>query len=204
MDYFHRIKLPDGSYTPGIVNHGPDGGDWPTTRFGLPEDLSGKSVLDIGCYDGFFSFEAERRGAKIIVPVDKDVRTTFRSVAGRLGSSLVNDMLDIEQPYPIEMIGTFDVVLLYGVLYHVKCPLDVMDNLSLATASDGMCLVETAISNITGAPVLEYRPGFDNDPTNYFYPNKEWMELAATRVGFNVCEEIYRMPCGSRATYKLT
>ena len=50
-------------YTPGEVRHGPDGGDWPTTRFGLPADLTGKPCWTSARGTAFFSFEAERRGS---------------------------------------------------------------------------------------------------------------------------------------------
>ena len=39
-------------------------------RVQLPADLSGQSVLDIGAWDGFFSFESERRGANRVLAVD--------------------------------------------------------------------------------------------------------------------------------------
>ena len=70
ISWWHRIQMPDGSYTPGLVVHGSDGGDWPTTRFGMPEDLTGKTVMDVGAWDGFFSFEAEKRGAKYVLAAD--------------------------------------------------------------------------------------------------------------------------------------
>lgn len=70
LKFWHRIQLSDGSWTNGLVDHGPNGGDWPTKRFGLPESCDGMSVLDIGAYDGFFSFEAEKRGASKFVAVD--------------------------------------------------------------------------------------------------------------------------------------
>ena len=64
--WFHSIDLGSGIVTPGYD---------PSTAerakgYGIPEDLRGKSVLDIGAWDGFFSFEAERRGASRVVAVD--------------------------------------------------------------------------------------------------------------------------------------
>src|SRR5450756_120040 len=72
--WWHRIPvgLVEGKifYTPGEVMHGPDGSDYATKRFGLPPDLTGKTVLDIGAWDGYFSFEAEKRSADVVVAAD--------------------------------------------------------------------------------------------------------------------------------------
>ena len=54
IKFWHDIQLPDGSWTNGQAQHGPRNGSWPDTRYGLPRDLGGKHVLDIGAYDGFF------------------------------------------------------------------------------------------------------------------------------------------------------
>jgi tRNA (mo5U34)-methyltransferase len=200
MEFWHRIRLPNGSYTPGKVNHGPDGGSWPTTRFGLPEDLTGKSVLDIGTWDGFFSFEAERRGAKKILATDIIRKEGFTFCKETLKSKVEFNNIDINESLSIP--NTFDFVMCFGVLYHVKNPLIVIENLFRFTSPLGICLIETAISQKKDTPSLEYRPGFEDDPTNYFYPNSKFIELAGKEVGFNKIEEIFNM--GSRATYRLT
>jgi tRNA (mo5U34)-methyltransferase len=65
IDWWHPIDLGNGVVTPGI--------DCTPSRLAeirLPEDLRGKSVLDIGAWDGFFSFEAERRGARRVLATD--------------------------------------------------------------------------------------------------------------------------------------
>src|SRR5262245_13949026 len=63
--WFHRINLGNGVITPGID-------DSPAKLAGIrmPASLAGKSVLDIGTYDGFFAFEAERRGAARVLATD--------------------------------------------------------------------------------------------------------------------------------------
>jgi tRNA (mo5U34)-methyltransferase len=66
--WFHSIDLGGGVVTPGIKS--PEALDAELGRMGLPEDLSGRTVLDIGAWDGYFSFEAERRGAKRVVALD--------------------------------------------------------------------------------------------------------------------------------------
>src|SRR5579872_4504284 len=64
--WFHKIELAPGIVTPGWSDPKAD----KLPYYGLPADLTGKRVLDVGCAEGFFSYEAERRGAKEVVAVD--------------------------------------------------------------------------------------------------------------------------------------
>lgn len=201
MKFYHRVKLPDGTYTPGTCVHGPDGGNWPKERFGLPEDLTGKTVLDIGAYDGFFSFEVEKRGALFVYAANhKDCPLdAFNYLHKVLNSKVVPLSFDVESP---PNLVPFDVVLFYGVLYHLKSPLIAMENVFNLTQEDGICLLETSMSNTKSErPLLEYKPGCANDPTNYFYPNRAWIQTAAREVGFKSCNLIYTI--ADRATFKL-
>lgn len=207
--WWHRINLPGHGYTEGKVLHGPDGGDWPTTRFGMPDDLTGTSVLDIGAWDGFFSFEAERRGAEQVTASDcsSDAGGNPSGTAGFfyakkcLDSKVKLRYLNIEK---VRVRGPgFDLVLCYGVLYHLKSPLIAMENLSNLTADGGICLLETAIGlPHTGIPLLEYRPNHEGDPTNYFYPNTVWVLQSALQVGFKKAEVVYNDY--TRATFRLS
>ncbi len=198
INWGHRILMPDGTYTPGVLKHGPDGGDWPDARFGLPKDLTGKTVLDIGTYDGFFAFLAEKRGG-IVTAADIAEQPGFTYARKALNSEVHWMKLNLDR----EASGyRFHVVLCYGVLYHLKSPLSAMEHLFRSTMPGGLCLIETAITTINDVPMLEYRPGVDNDPTNYFVPNEKWVTLAAKEVGFKSCELIYTDGY-ARSTFKL-
>lgn len=206
IKFWHRIQLPDGTYTPGEVMHGPDGGDWPTTRFGMPNDLTGKRVLDIGAWDGFFSFEAEKRNAKYVVAADKlqghkEGTAGFHYAHKALNSKVEHIDFDIDKS--IDVFETFDVVLFYGVLYHITNPLLAMHNLYSLTKFGGKVLLETAMSTaLHPTPsALEFIPNHEGDPTNLFYPNDGWIRTAAKHVGFSSCILIYTD--GVRSTYKL-
>jgi len=61
--WYHRIALPDGTITPGCAPIDPD-------RYCIPADLTGKRVLDIGAWDGYWTWEALKRGAKEVVAID--------------------------------------------------------------------------------------------------------------------------------------
>lgn len=139
----HKIALPDGSVTPGSQ-------DTPgqLKRLGLPENLAGKSVLDIGCSDGFFSFECEKRGAARVVAIDNfssiyiDRPSGFR-VAHELLDSKVEfveaDFLAID----LTCLGTFDIILFLGVMYHLRHPLYALEK--LAAVCREQIIVETEI-----------------------------------------------------------
>ena len=61
--WYHRIELTDGVVTPGWA-------PIDAASYRIPDDLSGKRVLDIGAWDGYWSFEALKRGAVQVVAID--------------------------------------------------------------------------------------------------------------------------------------
>ena len=132
IKWFHSIDLGNGIVTPGTDNSTDK-----LKTIKLPEDLSSKSVLDIGAWDGFFSFETERRGASRVVALDSfswngpgwGTKKGFE-LARRIFNSKVEDkeieVLDISP----ETVGTFDVVLFLGVFYHFRHPLLALEKIS--------------------------------------------------------------------------
>jgi tRNA (mo5U34)-methyltransferase len=116
---YHSIELPDGSVLPGLqpVEHL----RWRLDLFGLPQDLRGKRVLDVGAWDGWFSFECERRGAEVVA-VDCIALDTFHEAKGLIGSKVEYLTLDVNE-LSARKLGTFDIVLFFGVLYHLRHPL---------------------------------------------------------------------------------
>jgi tRNA (mo5U34)-methyltransferase len=116
---YHTIELPDGSTLPGLQS--PDHMRWRLSLFPLPEDLRGRRVLDIGAWDGWFSFECERRGAEVVA-VDCVALNTFMEAKELLGSRVEYLTLDVSE-LSARRLGTFDIVLFFGVLYHLRHPL---------------------------------------------------------------------------------
>ncbi len=116
---YHSIELPDGSVLPGLqsVEHL----RWRLDLFGLPGDLRGKRVLDIGAWDGWFSFECERRGAEVVA-VDCIALDTFQEAKELLNSKVEYLTLDVNE-LSTRRLGRFDIVLFFGVLYHLRHPL---------------------------------------------------------------------------------
>lgn len=117
--WYHSIQLPDGRVLEGVqsIDHLKSR----IARFPVPEDLSGKRVLDVGAWDGWFSFEMERRGAEVVA-VDCIDMEKFRIAHELLGSKVDYRVLDVDELCPAT-VGRFDIVLFLGVLYHLRHPL---------------------------------------------------------------------------------
>jgi len=117
--WWHSIDLGGGRVTPGVHSLEELSGNY--ARFGLPDNLRGKRLLDVGCWDGFYSFEAERRGAEVVA-VDVWQPKNFFVAHRALGSRVQFYEMSV---YDLtrERLGTFDYVLFIGVLYHLRHPL---------------------------------------------------------------------------------
>jgi len=117
--WFQKIEVLPGIFSSGWSDPAID----KLPYYGLPEDLTGKRVLDIGCAEGFFSFEAERRGAREVIGIDSfpdSIRRFNITKAARQSnaSAFLMNVYDLEP----SRLGTFDLVLFYGVFYHLKHP----------------------------------------------------------------------------------
>jgi tRNA (mo5U34)-methyltransferase len=191
--WFHSLSLPGGETTPGVKS---------AKVLGLEADLVfrhgvvGKRVLDIGAWDGFFSFEAERRGAAKVLATDHfcwsgegwGTKAGFDYAHARLGSKVETLDIDVPQIAP-ETVGSWDVVLFLGVLYHVKDPLEALAR--AASVSGELLVVETATAlDILPWPVMRYYQGGDlgGDPTSFWAPNRRCLEGMARDLGFSRVE----------------
>lgn len=205
--WYHRIELPGGVTTPGWAPIAPD-------AYRVPDDLAGKRVLDIGAWDGYWSFEALKRGASQVVAIDD-----FSDYLGALSErdrhawqtfDLCRDALGYSenQCQRIEMsvyeatpdrLGTFDVVFFFGVLYHLRHPLLALDLLS-ALCPNGEIFIETAICDdyspykggfghgYPGAqPVLEFYPHdqYGANNTNWWAPSLSALGLMVLSAGWD-------------------
>ncbi len=165
----------------------------------IPDDLTGKTVLDVGAWDGFFSFEFERRGAKRVLAVDAwggpHSLETFLLARERFGSKVEYERLDVHNIRP-EAIGAFDLVFCAAVLYHLRHPLLVLERLRSVTR--GMMVLET--SSLIPAchewvPLMTFFPG-DADASKFEwhhggFPTQAWVSAALTAAGFTGHEFIY-------------
>src|SRR4051795_10895871 len=165
--WFHNMNL-------GGVWTAPDHflGDYPGAKFRrfaahLPEDLSGRSVLDIGCNAGFYAIEMKRRGAGRVLGIDSDERYLAQA---RLACEVLDfDDIQFEKldVYDVAALGEkFDLVVFMGVLYHLRHPLLALDLIREHVADD-MLLFQ---SMQRGSPhVLNLQDDYEFAETDIFF-----------------------------------
>jgi tRNA (mo5U34)-methyltransferase len=137
--WWHSFELPDGSAIQGVSTLAAQ--KMRIAQFPIPSDLTGKRVLDIGAWDGWFSFEMERRGAEVLA-VDRFDNPRFHEIHGILGSRVEYRQLDVYEVNP-RSVGYFDIVLFMGVLYHLKHPLLALER--VCSVARDMAAVESFI-----------------------------------------------------------
>lgn len=201
--WYHRIELPGGVVTPGWA---------PINRdiYGIPDDLTGKRVLDVGAWDGYWTFEALKRGAAEVVAIDDfsdsldhgvkrtawDTFDLCREALGHSDSVCSRHEMTVYDITP-EMLGTFDVIFFFGTLYHLRYPLLGLDKLSAVCT--GNIFVESAILDDFspykgglnfGYPgkqmVMEFYPGasYGNNESNWWAPTLNCMGNMVAAAGF--------------------
>ena len=200
--WFLKMDLGDGVITPGWSDPARD----KLPYFGLPEDMSGLRVLDIGCAEGFFSFEAERRGAVEVVSTDfeSEMVNRFALCAEALGSKNRARVLSIYDLDPAEL-GTFDLVMCFGLLYHLPDPVLAMRK--VATVASGSLLIQSWSMEMSGPqghlPLARfYAQGLVSgprdspilDPTVFWQPNAACIAAVLDHVGFVDIEQLPRPP----------
>lgn len=167
--WFHTFALAPGIYTPGIArDHGY------RLRVLAGERFADRSVLDVGAFDGFYSFLAEQRGARRVVAVDNEQHIDwvqarfgipvegsagFRAIADLTGSRVEYRRMDA---FEVRELGErFDVVLCFGILHRVTDPVALLQTLTDVLAPGGEIVLETYGSRLpAGTPAIEVRePG---------------------------------------------
>ncbi len=218
VPWHQRWELFQGVYTPGR-NDVTEVAD----EVGLPSDLRGLRILDIGAWHGCFSFECERRGASEVVALtlEHDACTGFPTLARLTGSRVVRQVPGTVYRLDAEQLGHFDLVLFLGVLYHLRYPLLAIDN--IRNVCRGTVLIESHVidgnwlprrqpSNGTrslrrlrrrlpGVPLWRYYHDgeLQGDRSNFFGPNCQAVLEAFASAGF-AARFLYRR--GDRATFE--
>jgi tRNA (mo5U34)-methyltransferase len=194
IKWWHRIDLGQGIVTPGR-----DPTPQKLERLKLP-DLTGKTVLDVGAWDGFFSFEAERQGARRVLATDSfcwsgpgvGTKAGFELAREVLSSNVEDREIDVLDLSP-ENVGVFDVVLFLGVLYHMRHPMLALEKVAGVTGE--LLVVETAVDMLhVRRPSMAFYPGGElkGDPTNWVGPNPAAVRGMLQSVGFRKVEVVYR------------
>ena len=189
-NWAHSIDLGQGVITPGM---------WGAPNPLLIEvfdriDFRGKRVLDIGCWDGLWSFEAEKRGASEVYATD-DV--SQRSFSEQPTFALARDVLQSKVKYVPSVsvydvrslaVDDFDVVVFSGVYYHLKHPLLALAVLRQVMATGGMLIVEGPVIDDTKHcfATFFYHDLLCDDVSNWWVPTRrclrEWIECSSFEI----------------------
>jgi tRNA (mo5U34)-methyltransferase len=188
---------------------------WRSFAHAIPADLTGMTVLDVGCNAGFYSLEMKRRGAARVVGIDSDASylAQARFAAEVRAAQIEFRQLDV---YDVAKLGErFDLVLFMGVLYHLRHPLLALDLLyehvvghtlvfqSLMRGSRHIARLavdypfhEQEIFERDGYPLIYFvENSYSHDPTNWWIPNRACAEAMLRSSGFEITahpeDEVY-------------
>lgn len=206
--WFHNLDL-------GGVKTAPNHflGDYPEVKWqrfasSIPEDLTGKSVLDVGCNAGFYSIQMKRRGADRVVAIDSDEKYLDQARFAAKVSGAEIEFRNLSVYRVGELNEKFDLVLFMGVLYHLRHPLLALELLHEHVVADLL----VAQSMLRGSSErIEVPPDFPfweselfkneqfpcmyfiekryaNDPTNWWIPNRACFEAMLRSAGFEILD----------------
>lgn len=200
--WYHKIELPHGLVTPGWAPLSPE-------SYRIPDRLDGKRVLDVGAWDGYWTFEALKRGANQVVAIDDfsdymgglehehrkgwgnfDLCRSALGYSDQTCQRIETSLYDL----PAQDLGTFDVIFFFGTLYHLRYPLMALDILSsLCTEA---IYTETAIlddyspyrgdKGYAGEMVMEFYPNnqYGNNESNWWCPTVHCLMAMVHAAGF--------------------
>jgi tRNA (mo5U34)-methyltransferase len=206
--WFHNLSLSGVQTAPHHFL-----GDYPSTKWqqfqhAIPTDLSGMTVLDIGCNAGFYSIQMKLRGAAHVLGIDHDddYLKQARFAADVLGLDISFRLLSV---YELPLLHQrFDLVLFMGVFYHLRHPLLALDLLRQHVAKDWLIFQsmlrgsrsvpeiaenypfsERALFDKPGFPKMHFiENSYSDDPTNWWVPNRACAEALLRSAGFRIVD----------------
>jgi 2-polyprenyl-3-methyl-5-hydroxy-6-metoxy-1,4-benzoquinol methylase len=184
--YYHRIVIEDAARkrleTPG--SHPCLGVIAVLDRHGFPHDLRGRTVLDIGCNTGFYSFVAKLRGARSVLGIDHSQHYIDQALLAREILGLDVEFRCSEGHDLDERFGRFDFVINTGVIYHLQNPMDFLCRVSQVTL-DTMYLESEMLTDPSLTEYAWFIEGeYGQDPSNWWIYGPKCVERMVRAAGF--------------------
>jgi len=204
-EWFHNLNL---AGVPTAPHHFL--GDFPSIKWkkiadAIPQDLTGATVLDVGCNGGFYSIEMKKRGARRVLGIDVDDRYLRQA---RFAAEVLGCEIELEKRsvYDADQIaGQFDYVLFMGVFYHLRYPLFALDKLikkvggrlvfqtmirgsqQIRAWQDDYPFWNTEIFEQHDFPQMYFiEKSYSRDPTNWWIPNRAAVEAMLRSSGLAI------------------
>ena len=213
--WFHNLDLKGVSTAPSHFL-----GDYPRVKWRrfadvVPDNLQGKTVLDIGCNAGFYAMEMKRRGAERVLGLDTDDEYLEQARFAAEVSGLEIEFRKMSTYDVGQLREKFDLVIFMGVLYHLRHPMLALDLIhehvardlllfqSMLRGSDEVDAIEgdydfwaTSHFDSPGYPKMHFiEHKYAEDPTNWWAPNRACVEAMLRSAGFAIAahpeEEVY-------------
>jgi len=217
IDWYHTLELTPGVVTEGMFDLRPA-----MDRYGLPERLDGKRVLDVGTWDGFWAFEMERRGAAEVVALDLDDEREldwpatrrpqtfpdklrgdgFRLAHEIYESKVRREVVSVYAATP-EELGEFDLIFCGSVLIHLRDAILAMER--IANLCRGTFITVEPYSRLAGfspVPAAFFRAYRPKDIVFWEPSARTWRRMLQMS-GFSSVEQRGKFPLKARAGWQV-
>ena len=223
--WFHNLDLKGVRTAPDHFLYDYPNNKWQRFCDALPADLTGRTVLDIGCNGGFYSMAMKRRGAARVLGIDHDPEYLAQARFAAEVEELDIEFREMSVFDVARLRERFDVVLFFGVFYHLRHPLLALDLIwehaaddlfafqSLQRGSSAVAQVardydffEMGHFDAPGYPKMHFiEQSYSGDPTNWWAPNTACTTAMLRSAGFRVLshpeEEVFICRRGERGDF---
>jgi tRNA (mo5U34)-methyltransferase len=205
VQWYHEFEFPGGlrasSRTADVADHRRV---WAHIRGELDKiDFAGKTVLDLGCWDGYWSFYAEKRGAKRVLATDDSSQNWAGNEGLHLAKELLGSSVEIRTDvsvYDLTGLDRFDIVLCLGIYYHLIDPL-------YAFAQVRHCCHEGSIACFEGDGLHSLNPASHYDLSDHarpiFIPTQRALDQMLGASYFEVSRRSFMTPEPKRTMHAI-